>query len=772
MLDEDLTRVDVYKNARKIRALAIPIQDNLKSFVDLIRKALSLKSEENITLYFKEQNLNKSLTADAPVNATEKELNEIRKERLEKDYTLIENETLYQISKFSKNYKVNYEKTNEQNKLDMNLEMSSEQILHDSLHDKYNCILCSNNISIFPYYCLSCKNIICEKCFLDFYYLNEGINDKKISIKDGDSEIYDCPFCGCEKKTYKIEVINKMKNSIEKMKYLIAERESKFTDCPKHKNDFLQYFCVDCKEAICGTCNIISKFVHKNHRLLNYNDYVKKNNFEKMFIKKNIENKKFINDNIKILDKNKKVFSDLKNKIGNIKGKELLIKEIDDIIYSIDRNLKKLNDVKFEENDYFSKEYIKIENNFKFGENKINDKQYIKILSKLTLPHIKFEIINIDNYNTNIENENFLNIKKEINKIYKYETINHKGETKVIIGDNLYLFRGYIDLYNEPNGLGFIYTLENVLKFQVLYENNKLNNFFKEFNNNEICIYKGYFKDGKRNGFGIEYYQNGNVKFKGYYKNGKKNGYFTEYFDSKNDNIKDENFRGYYKDGKKDGYCEIEGKYKGYFKENKKENYWSIYNNQDSLIYEGSFKDDYRNGFGIEYKNDIKIYKGFFKNNIYNGQGILYENNIRIYQGNFKNGKRHGYGVIFKDGLIIKFKGNFNEGKKQGFGIQYYDNGEEENNGIYKNNEFVFGYYYNKDNEKYRKIFEGTFKIKNNYVIGEGIITGRGEIYKGEFKNFEKHGFGELKKKNGEIIEGKFENGVLIENYSIKKLKV
>lgn len=84
------------------------------------------------------------------------------------------------------------------------------------------------------------------------------------------------------------------------------------------------------------------------------------------------------------------------------------------------------------------------------------------------------------------------------------------------------------------------------------------------------------------------------------------------------------------------------------------------YENND-LIYDGSWKNDKKEGFGREeYKKKKWVYVGYFSANEYEGKGELI-NKDYIYQGNFKNGQYHGEGIVFYKSKEV-FEGTFDNG--------------------------------------------------------------------------------------------------------------
>ena len=94
-----------------------------------------------------------------------------------------------------------------------------------------------------------------------------------------------------------------------------------------------------------------------------------------------------------------------------------------------------------------------------------------------------------------------------------------------------------------------------------------------------------------------------------------------------------------------------EGKYIGQLVNNKKEGKGKMeYLNNDiylGKIYEGEWKNDLREGRGIEIWKDGERFEGYFRNDKREGKGIYYFNDGMRYEGDYKNGKRDGQGVIY-----------------------------------------------------------------------------------------------------------------------------
>ena len=97
--------------------------------------------------------------------------------------------------------------------------------------------------------------------------------------------------------------------------------------------------------------------------------------------------------------------------------------------------------------------------------------------------------------------------------------------------------------------------------------------------------------------------------------------------------------------------------------------------------YIGEVVDGVREGRGIYYltKGPYKgdKYEGEWKNDKRDGKGIDIFHNGAKYEGDYKNGKFDGKGIlIFPNG--DRYEGDFKDDKQEGKGIYYYKNGDRE----------------------------------------------------------------------------------------------
>ena len=196
--------------------------------------------------------------------------------------------------------------------------------------------------------------------------------------------------------------------------------------------------------------------------------------------------------------------------------------------------------------------------------------------------------------------------------------------------------------------------------------------------------------------------------------------------------------------------------YNGEFSEGKKNGEGSIiYAN--GTKYEGSFKNDYHDGFGKLIQLNGETYEGEWKKGKINGNGTRVHANGNKYIGNYVNNIRNGNGhLIFVNGE--SYKGNFLNGKANGNGVFKFKNGNIYE-GEFKDNLIMGkGTLTLKNGDKYIGVFT------NGSINGNGtFIDHNGEKYVGNFEANKKSGFGKLYDKDGILIkEGTWENGIYI----------
>lgn len=72
-----------------------------------------------------------------------------------------------------------------------------------------------------------------------------------------------------------------------------------------------------------------------------------------------------------------------------------------------------------------------------------------------------------------------------------------------------------------------------------------------------------------------------------------------------------------------------------------------------------------RNGYGIEYEKDKIVYEGTYVNDLRDGWGRMPK-----YEGEFCRGKKQGWGI--ETDLAGKYEGYWKDNKEEGMGIKSY----------------------------------------------------------------------------------------------------
>ena len=124
------------------------------------------------------------------------------------------------------------------------------------------------------------------------------------------------------------------------------------------------------------------------------------------------------------------------------------------------------------------------------------------------------------------------------------------------------------------------------------------------------------------------------------------------------------------------------------------------------------------------------VYEGSFENGFRQGYGEYRYSGGAVYKGNWVDGVQNGDGC-FKDKLG-EYTGSFSGGVFSGQGTYKYANGD---------------------------VYTGTWK--NGKPHGTGKLTSGGEVYEGSFTNGVINGSGQKTFANGDIVKGTFTNGKL-----------
>jgi hypothetical protein len=126
------------------------------------------------------------------------------------------------------------------------------------------------------------------------------------------------------------------------------------------------------------------------------------------------------------------------------------------------------------------------------------------------------------------------------------------------------------------------------------------------------------------------------------------------------------------------------------------------YRNSKGDFYFGDYKNEMRNGKGVNLFPNGDIYSGEYRFGMRNGKGIDFYSNEVVYSGQFVNGKKNGKGMYFypegrihsgevREGMLngkgmllypdrMIYSGLYRNGKDYGSGRMYYPDGRIEDN--------------------------------------------------------------------------------------------
>lgn len=131
-------------------------------------------------------------------------------------------------------------------------------------------------------------------------------------------------------------------------------------------------------------------------------------------------------------------------------------------------------------------------------------------------------------------------------------------------------------------------------------------------------------------------------------------------------------------------------------------------------------------------------YFGEVLGNQANGKGTKFDlDGNMIYQGDFKSNKYDGYGILrYPDGA--RYEGNFKNGQKEGYGTYYHTSG------VSYTGTFSFRKIVYKENGKTLETYVGDCVIKSGKEIrcGRGIAFYENDRYEGEYFDDRRHGPG------------------------------
>ena len=140
-------------------------------------------------------------------------------------------------------------------------------------------------------------------------------------------------------------------------------------------------------------------------------------------------------------------------------------------------------------------------------------------------------------------------------------------------------------------------------------------------------------------------------------------------------------------------------------------------------IYEGTFLNNTRSGFGKFYKyvNNIQYlyYLGYCHNGLFNKIGILYHANGNIfYSGDFNMGVFDGIGITFNAYGMKLYEGEFLNGNYHGFGVQYIHGQRIYEGSFQKNKYHGYGISYKNNHKEYEGVWIKNMQkdVRSGYI--------------------------------------------------------
>lgn len=304
---------------------------------------------------------------------------------------------------------------------------------------------------------------------------------------------------------------------------------------------------------------------------------------------------------------------------------------------------------------------------------------------------------------------------------------------------------------DNPNGQGILFSGSNEV-IEGRFENGAAPHGRVKIMFSDGSYYEGSYSNHRRHGQGVMIYPNGE-EYAGEWNNDKRIGRGKMQFLNKT------TYKGQFIDDQADGDGQIEDQYNNFFQV------------EQAMKDDGSDAGCILNGrlsgrCSISFQNG-DYFIGEFKEGRPNGQGEMYykhslpstQSGVEFeqghYKGEFRLGKRHGKGtMVWSDGSV--FDGDWlNDERAYGKMIM---RGGWVYEGAFKDDKF------HGDNEKLMTpdmlIYQGRFEKGRTCNVGM-ILYENGDVYYGQLRQTERHGYGKLIQYNGGFKEGCWEQDKL-----------
>ena len=597
--------------------------------------------------------------------------------------------------------------------------------------------------------------LLYSKSFLSF---TKDKNNIKISKDNGDDDNY-------YNVVFKIinddKIINKYTSNVDIEEISIFEEEKEILFLPFttfilsniHRENFNEEQVIMIELKYLGSYeNLLKNYRNEEEKekiKVLFNECFQKQNY----IKELIDNK-WLGDNDKDKKLKDKVLSKIKDKLKEKFGINFEDEKTEKEKEDKEENFAKYSLVKFNE---FTDIEEKIKVKYKEKEHKI-----------LEINEEQLNLKDIEDNSLKKFSEFFIPYFKEENIEYiwtgKYNKYNEKeGKGKEYDLDDNLIFEGEYNASKRRKGTEYYIKIKGLKKYDgnynngirwngFLYDINKENKYeikqgnglIKEFYENGYLCYEGEIKNGIKDGKGKIYDQTGNLIFEGNFINGIKNGDGKEYnknreliFEGEFVNGNRMNGNIYVYNAQNELICEtkfINGVYiKNKRKSIKDYKFELMINNELCLMEDAHIDKGVEYDISGEYKfegeyKDGKKWNGKYKK--------LYENNKIFIEGEYKNGIKY-WKQFNKFGKLI-FEGKYERGSN--YEGKRYKNGNLIFEGVYRNRKRIQGKEYNDEKQL---VFGGTYK---NGIRWNGQL----KLYTKDFKLIF----------DGEIRRGKRWNGM------------
>lgn len=276
----------------------------------------------------------------------------------------------------------------------------------------------------------------------------------------------------------------------------------------------------------------------------------------------------------------------------------------------------------------------------------------------------------------------------------------------------------------------------------IIYEGYWDDHFGKDCLNGEVLeknldgeiVFSGIYEDNHREGHGTEKYWDGSI-YEGSWKNGLKHGDGALQIPDLNEIYNQTWKKGILKYGK-----DIER------------------NQNGDIVFNGEYKNDQRNGYGMERQENGSIFNGYWRKGLKHGNGVLYDSD-KTYNQTWKRGIiKHGMVLERNQNGAVIYEGEYRNNKRDGSGTEYQENGN-----VY-NGKWKFGLRHGEGVLHDVQLGETYHQTWSYGIIKQGTVVEKDQngnvIFKGEYRNNKRDGYGSEYYGNGCVYTGYWKQGL------------